>query len=295
MKAFLGTTHIRTPAIVHTHSYTSAHLPLCTHTFLHIRPPAIVYTHIPGSIVQYVVHAPPPLSALSLPRPLFLLSVCPAPSLCSQLSSPPLSPVSGDPGPAPGPIDLSDDSVHMKPTEASPPVSGGARGRGRGGDGVDGGSSLFRRLEQHTRCALREGLEASTDEGYAAWLQYRELKRSRKQAGLSMSSVCVRRPPSVRCSTSGEPLIFRAKGGQRVLCLDGGGVKGLIQIEILSEIEAASGRRIVELFDWIVGTSTGGILALALVYGEGVAGRPAVQLCLPARCVRTPLQPCGAY
>ena len=44
-------------------------------------------------------------------------------------------------------------------------------------------------------------------------------------------------------------------------------MKGLIQIEILSQLEEQTGRRITELFDWIVGTSTGGIIALALVHG----------------------------
>ena len=33
------------------------------------------------------------------------------------------------------------------------------------------------------------------------------------------------------------------------------------------QIERHTGRKITELFDWIVGTSTGGIVALALVYG----------------------------
>ena len=33
-------------------------------------------------------------------------------------------------------------------------------------------------------------------------------------------------------------------------------------------MEEATGRKITELFDWIVGTSTGGLIALALVYGE---------------------------
>lgn len=56
--------------------------------------------------------------------------------------------------------------------------------------------------------------------------------------------------------------------GSRILFLDGGGMKGLVQIEILSQLEERTGRRITELFDWIVGTSTGGIIALALVYGE---------------------------
>ena len=59
-----------------------------------------------------------------------------------------------------------------------------------------------------------------------------------------------------------------AKPGSRILFLDGGGIRGLIQIEILMEIERRTGRKITELFDWIVGTSTGGIVALGLVYGK---------------------------
>ena len=55
--------------------------------------------------------------------------------------------------------------------------------------------------------------------------------------------------------------------GSRILFLDGGGMKGLVEIEVLSQLEEQTGRRITELFDWIVGTSTGGIIALALVHG----------------------------
>ena len=61
---------------------------------------------------------------------------------------------------------------------------------------------------------------------------------------------------------------YRRRFGSRILCLDGGGVRGLVQIEILRQIEKKTGKRITELFDWIVGTSTGGIIALALVYGK---------------------------
>lgn len=61
---------------------------------------------------------------------------------------------------------------------------------------------------------------------------------------------------------------YRRKCGSRILCLDGGGIRGLLQLTILQEIERRTGKRISELFDWIVGTSTGGIIVLALVYGE---------------------------
>ena len=63
------------------------------------------------------------------------------------------------------------------------------------------------------------------------------------------------------------PLELSIHNGQRILCLDGGGLKGLILIEVLIHIEKLTGKRIVDLFDWIVGTSTGGVIALALVYG----------------------------
>ncbi|KAK7501258.1 hypothetical protein BaRGS_00007383 [Batillaria attramentaria] len=55
--------------------------------------------------------------------------------------------------------------------------------------------------------------------------------------------------------------------GDRVLSLDGGGIRGLVLIQILMEIEAALGKPIRECFDWIGGTSTGGILALGIAMG----------------------------
>ncbi|NWR78308.1 PLPL9 phospholipase, partial [Centropus unirufus] len=53
-----------------------------------------------------------------------------------------------------------------------------------------------------------------------------------------------------------------------LLCLDGGGIRGLVLIQLLLAIEKAAGRPIREIFDWIAGTSTGGILALAIVHGK---------------------------
>ena len=44
----------------------------------------------------------------------------------------------------------------------------------------------------------------------------------------------------------------------------------MIQAEILAQIQAATGRKIVDMFDWIIGTSMGGLIALCLVYGEGL-------------------------
>ncbi|XP_030064134.1 85/88 kDa calcium-independent phospholipase A2 isoform X2 [Microcaecilia unicolor] len=56
----------------------------------------------------------------------------------------------------------------------------------------------------------------------------------------------------------------------RLLCLDGGGIRGLVLIQLLLAIEKMAGRPIRELFDWISGTSTGGILALAIVHGKSM-------------------------
>ena len=49
-----------------------------------------------------------------------------------------------------------------------------------------------------------------------------------------------------------------------VLSIDGGGIRGIIPAMVLAEIEERTDKPICELFDLIAGTSTGGILALAL-------------------------------
>jgi uncharacterized protein len=59
----------------------------------------------------------------------------------------------------------------------------------------------------------------------------------------------------------------------RILSIDGGGIRGLIPAVILDRIEQRSGRPVAECFDLIAGTSTGGILAVALTRA-GEDGRP---------------------
>ncbi len=59
----------------------------------------------------------------------------------------------------------------------------------------------------------------------------------------------------------------------KVLCIDGGGIRGLIPALVLQEIERRTGRRIAELVDLVAGTSTGGILACGLTR-PGPDGRP---------------------
>ncbi|MBI4562827.1 MAG: patatin-like phospholipase family protein [Candidatus Rokubacteria bacterium] len=53
----------------------------------------------------------------------------------------------------------------------------------------------------------------------------------------------------------------------RILSLDGGGIKGTFSAAVLAEIERMTGKRIADHFDLITGTSTGGIIALALGLG----------------------------
>lgn len=54
----------------------------------------------------------------------------------------------------------------------------------------------------------------------------------------------------------------------QILSLDGGGLKGLFSAAVLAELERDLGVRIVDHFDLIVGTSTGGLIALGLGAGR---------------------------
>lgn len=53
----------------------------------------------------------------------------------------------------------------------------------------------------------------------------------------------------------------------RILALDGGGIKGTFTAAALSAWEKQTGLRIVDHFDLVAGTSTGGILAIGLAMG----------------------------
>ncbi|KAF2725665.1 hypothetical protein K431DRAFT_260515 [Polychaeton citri CBS 116435] len=60
---------------------------------------------------------------------------------------------------------------------------------------------------------------------------------------------------------------FKPRGaGTRILCLDGGGIRGIVELEVLRAIEETIGGEIPiqSMFDLITGTGTGGIIATAL-------------------------------
>jgi predicted acylesterase/phospholipase RssA len=54
---------------------------------------------------------------------------------------------------------------------------------------------------------------------------------------------------------------------RRILALDGGGIKGVLEAAFLDTVETATGKRIADHFDLVAGTSTGGIIALGLGLG----------------------------
>jgi hypothetical protein len=55
-----------------------------------------------------------------------------------------------------------------------------------------------------------------------------------------------------------------------MLALDGGGIRGLLTLAILKEIETQVGKPLCEYFDYIAGTSTGAIIAAGLARGMAV-------------------------
>ena len=69
------------------------------------------------------------------------------------------------------------------------------------------------------------------------------------------------------------------EGPKKLLAIDGGGIRGVLALEVLQKIEdllkAKSGRsdfRLADYFDYIAGTSTGGIIAAGLSIGMSVKG-----------------------
>jgi hypothetical protein len=57
---------------------------------------------------------------------------------------------------------------------------------------------------------------------------------------------------------------------RRMLALDGGGIRGMITLQILKRIEQIVGQKLGTYFDYIAGTSTGAIVAAGLARGKSV-------------------------
>ncbi len=68
-----------------------------------------------------------------------------------------------------------------------------------------------------------------------------------------------------------KPLRLIASKPYQVLCLSGGGYRGLYTAALLEKLEMQAGKPLWQVFDLIAGTSIGGILALGL--GAGIAAK----------------------
>ncbi|KAI1773204.1 FabD/lysophospholipase-like protein [Hypoxylon cercidicola] len=115
-------------------------------------------------------------------------------------------------------------------------------------------------------CCLRELPECALPCGHVLCfpcVQIYGIRTSRTTIEIS------RCPLHVRDLISSPPWVVTTKpryAGSRVLCLDGGGIRGVIQLQVLMEIEKVLGPELpIQLFfDLIVGTNTGGIIAIGL-------------------------------
>ncbi|MBX7133941.1 MAG: patatin-like phospholipase family protein [Fimbriimonadaceae bacterium] len=122
--------------------------------------------------------------------------------------------------------------------------------------GLGGAAQAF--VEQHPEVyqSLRNGLSPA---------QNRELSTATDVGSLSVR-VCeqLERLPLVR-GRGADGVSFR------ILSLDGGGLKGAFTASAIAAWEEQTGLRVVDHFDLIAGTSTGGILAIGL--GLGLSGQ----------------------
>jgi len=63
---------------------------------------------------------------------------------------------------------------------------------------------------------------------------------------------------------------YGTPGPRKMLALDGGGIRGVLTLAMLKEIERQVGKPLGEYFDYIAGTSTGAIIATGLAKGMTV-------------------------
>lgn len=64
----------------------------------------------------------------------------------------------------------------------------------------------------------------------------------------------------------------------KILSIDGGGIRGIIPAVVLNYLEEKTGRKVHEMFDFIAGTSTGGLLTLLVNKVNPLSGRALLSL-----------------
>ena len=83
-----------------------------------------------------------------------------------------------------------------------------------------------------------------------------EPDRGFARAGLNLTSAL----PLVQQPSEDRPI--------RVLSLDAGGIRGIIELHVLVALEERTGQPISELFDLFVGTSTGSAITIGMLMGD---------------------------
>lgn len=71
-------------------------------------------------------------------------------------------------------------------------------------------------------------------------------------------------------TTTSNMAAFNSEPKKWLLSLDGGGIRGIMQLKMLAEIEKYTGKSIIDLFDGISGTSIGGVIACTLTMPDPI-------------------------
>lgn len=122
--------------------------------------------------------------------------------------------------------------------------------------GLGGAARDFVESNPAVLARLKNGLDAATNQAFSI----------KEDVGSLAEEVCdhLERLPLVRGRGS-DGISFR------ILALDGGGLKGAFTASVIATWEKQTGLRVVDHFDLVAGTSTGGILAIGL--GLGLSGQ----------------------
>src|SRR6266404_1082487 len=127
-------------------------------------------------------------------------------------------------------------------------------------------------------CRASDATAKGTHRYHARGHPVRERRTIGAPGGLSTASL-VRAIERISIGEDEMTLIERIEreGQKKLLAIDGGGIHGVLALEVLHRIEdllkAKSGRgdfRLADYFDYIAGTSTGGIIAAGLSMGMSV-------------------------